>query len=113
MLGLALTDMFQYYDKASVKVCPTFGLSDHNVITVVPKERSASNSISRKGIKVIDTRSSRKQELDRYLNSVDWSIIVSQHPCAEKNQLFVNLINTGVNIIMPIRKKKVFTLDNY
>ena len=79
-------------------------------MTVFPKER-ISNQVSRKVIKVRDTRPSRKQEFGRYLNSIDWSIIESKSTCTEKNHLLVNLINAGFNTLMPIKEKKVHTSD--
>ena len=110
VLDLVMTNMSQYYNNDSVKAYPPFGLSDHNVMTVFPKER-ISNQVSRKVIKVRDTRPSRKQEFGRNLNSIDWSIIESNSTCTEKNHLLVNLINTGFNTLMPIKEKKVHISD--
>ena len=59
-------------------------------------------------IKTRDTRPSQKQELGRFLSSIDqWSIIESK----EKNHLFANFINTGFNILTPIKEKKVHIND--
>ena len=105
-----MTNLFQCYNKDSVKAYPPFGLSDHNVMTAFPKERTP-NQVSRKVIKVRDTQPSRKQELGRYLNSIVWSIIESKSTCTEKNRLLVNLINAGFNTLMPIKEKKVHISD--
>ena len=64
------------YDKNSVEILPPFGLSDHNVVAlrpiarVRPRAGASSKLVARR-----DTRDSKKRELGRYFNSIDWSVL--------------------------------------
>ena len=66
---------------------------------------------SRKVITKWDTRKSRKLELGRYLSSINWSIVDSLVKCEDKLVLMMNLINIGLNHIMPIQRDKVHVND--
>ena len=72
----------------SVQILPPFGLSDHNVVLLHPKVRSPQEGPSRKVITKRDTRTSRKLELGRYLNAINWSTIDT-----ERFRRFRNLVN--------------------
>ena len=108
ILDLVLTNLSDHY--SPVEISPPFGLSDHNTIMVKPKVRSPGQS-TRRSITVRDTRPSRKNELGRYLCSVDWSVINSTDDCESQLQMFTNLVKNGLDNIMPERSKKVFPLD--
>ncbi len=71
ILDLILTNLAQLYDRNSVQVLPPFGLSDHNVVLLHPKVRSPKEGPRKKVITKRDTRTSRKLELGRYLNSIN------------------------------------------
>ena len=67
ILDLVLTNLPQLYDKDAVQILPPFGLYDHNVVVINPKERALRDGPSRKIIARRDSRASRKNELGRYL----------------------------------------------
>ena len=73
----------------------------------------ALNSISSRDRKKVfwkrDTREIRKQELGRYLSSLNWDILNDIKSCNRKEQLFEDLIKTGLDIIMPLKKTKLHT----
>ena len=60
----------------------------------------------RRTVKRIDTRPSKKIELGTYLCSIDWSILDSIDRCEDKLQLFLNLVKTGFDTIMPLKTVK-------
>ena len=93
-LDLIITKMPQLYDKNMVQSFPPFGLSDHSVLLLQPKTRPVRSS-SRRSVTQRDTRLSRKQELGRYLSSIDWSILDSVGSCESKLQLFLDLVKTA------------------
>ena len=68
-LDLIITNLFQYYSGDSLTIHPPFGLSDHNVDTLYPKERSV-NTQTKKVIKKRDTRRERDWG-DIYVLSID------------------------------------------
>ena len=111
ILDLVLTNLHQMYDNNGVEILPPFGLSDHNVVLLHPKVRSYQEGPSRKVITKRDTRISRKLELVRYLNSINWSIFDSLENCEDKLELMTNLIINGLNHIMPIERVKVHVND--
>ena len=111
ILDLVLTNLHQMYDKNGVEILPPCGLSDHNVVLLHPKVRPRQEGPSRKVITKRDTRISRKRELGRYLNSINWSVFDSLESCEDKLDLLTNLIINGLNHIMPIERVKVHVND--
>ena len=109
-LDLILTNLSKLYDKNSLSSFPPFGLSNHNVLLLSPKERWLFSSRDRK--KVFwkrDTREIRKQEVERYLSSLNWDILNAIKSCNRKEPLFEDLIKNGLDIIMPLKKTKLHT----
>ena len=102
-LDLILTNLHRFYDKKSLSLFPPFGLSDHNVLLLSPKDRPTS-APKKKVIWKRDMRETRIQELGRYLSVFDWDILNHATSCEGKQQLFEDLINTGLDIIMPLKK---------
>ena len=102
-LDLIITNLYSFYAKDSVEKHPPFGLSDHNVVILNPKNR-CDKSDSRKVVISRDMRPSKKSELGRYLTSCNWSILNHLETCEEKLELFTDLINLGINILMPKRR---------
>lgn len=49
-------------------------------------------------------REIRMQELGRYLSLLDWDILNYVTSCKAKQQLFEDLVNTALDIIMPLKK---------
>ena len=111
ILDLIITNMHQAYDCNSVCTIPPFGLSDHNGVLLRPKERSPNINSSRKILEKRDTRPSRKYEFGRYLSSIDWAILETVDTCEAKSQLLTELITTGADIIMPLKRVKVHVND--
>jgi hypothetical protein len=90
ILDLVLTNLHKFYDPTSVEILPPppppFGLSDHNTITICPKQR-VKNLPSRRTVLKRDTRPSRKMELGRYFSEIDWSSFEDLDTCF-LNQLY-------------------------
>ena len=110
ILDLVLTNLHIFYDPTSIEILPPFGLSDHNTISICPKQR-AHDFPSRRTVLKRDTRPSRKTELGRYLNEIDWSLFHNLETCEQKNAFFHDIISNGFNLIMPERKVKFHTND--
>ena len=110
ILNLIITNMPQLYDKDSVERYPPFGLWDHNVIMLYPKKRPP-QAISRRTVRERDTRRSKTIELGRYLGSCDWSLLGSPINFENKLQLFVELVQIGLDNIMPLQTTKLHVND--
>jgi len=107
-LDSILTNLHDFY---SLPVhLPPFGLSDHHTIIVKPRERLTSRAC-KKTIKVRDKRTSNKQALGRYLNSIDWIVIDELDTCNEKCELFNNLAHIGLDSITPLKEIRINTAD--
>ena len=99
------------YDKNSVEILPPFGLSDRNVVVLRPKARvNPRAGASRKPIARRDTRDSKKRELGRYFKSIDWSVLESANS-KDQTRLFEDLVDIGLDIIMPIKYSKLHVND--
>ena len=109
-LDLIITNMPQLYDKNLLQSFPPFGLSDHSVLLLQPKPRTV-QSRSRRSVTRRDTRLSRRHELGRYLSSIDWSFLDSVTGCESKFQLFLDLVKTGLDTIMPLKPVKLHVND--
>ena len=107
-LDLILTNLNKFYDKNSLSSFPPFGLSDHNVLLLNPKERRLFSSRDRKKVFLKrDTREIRKQELGRYLSSLNWDILNDIKSCNRKEHLFQDLIKIRLDTLMPLKKTKL------
>ena len=102
ILDLIITNLPHLYENNSVEMRPPFGLSNHNVIMLHPKNRPPLAS-SRRTMRKRDTRSSRRNELGSYLSSCDWSILNSLTTSEDKIKLFADLISFGLDSIMPLK----------
>ena len=67
-LDLTITNLFQHYSSDSLSIHPLFGLSDHNVVTLYPKERSV-NTQTKKAIKK-ETPAGKENWGDIYVLSI-------------------------------------------
>ena len=108
ILDLVLTNLNKYYKKP--RIFPPFGLSDHNTIVVEGqlRDRSCSTKILLKR----DIRASRKAELDRYLAVLEWEKLFSSiDTCEDLVNMFNNVITTGLDILMPIKKIRINLAD--
>jgi hypothetical protein len=107
-LDLILTNLNKFYDKNSLSSFPPFGLSNHNVLLLNPKERRLFSSRDRKKVFLKrDTREIRKQELGRYLSSLNWDILNDIKSCNGKEHLFQDLIKIRLDTLMPLKKTKL------
>ena len=90
---------------------PAFGLSDHLSITVLPNVRKKSQAQS-KIIKTRDKRPSSVASNGRYLLEFPWDTALSQNePCDDKLAAVTQIINYGLDTIMPVRSLKVHQTD--
>ena len=74
-------------------------------------ERYMKKVCTKKTIIVRDTRASNKTYLGRYLNDIDWSFVSNEIDCTSKLDLFMNLANTGINLLTPIKHIRINTVD--
>ena len=107
-LDVILTNLSQFYDDP--KQSPPFGLSDHLTIYMFPKARQTIKNKSRM-IKTRDTRHSNRSVLGRVLSKVDWSCLNNFDSCEEKLTFFNTMILNTLNIVMPIRTKRIHNND--
>ena len=107
-LDLILTNMADKY--AEPESFPPFGLSDHVTVIVAPKARDAADN-TRISITTRDTRESKKVSLGRYLCNIDWACVYNQSACEEKLNIFLQIIQIGIDNIMPERTRKVHPKD--
>ncbi len=84
-LDLILTNMHSFYEPNSAISHPPFGLSDHCVILLYPKQRE-STSNTKKIVYKRDTRPSPKQMLGNFLNQIDWHFLDWLTSCNEKKR---------------------------
>lgn len=109
ILDLVLTNLKDYYD--TPQSLPPLGLSHHNTIMVSPKERtvkSNSRSIAYKR----DSRPSCKAAMGRYLCSLDWPLLFnSLETCEDLTNVFQEVIQTGLDLLMPLRRIRTIPAD--
>ena len=109
ILDLVSTNMHGFY--ADSQHFPPFGLSDHHTVTVEAKERAGSRQAPKFVLKR-DKRKSRRAELGRYFGTMDWQTLFSSANCCQDMlDILHNVIHTGLNILMPVRKVRVNTSD--
>ena len=108
ILDLILTNLKHFYQ------VPTrlarFGLSDHYTISLIPKERKKTISTN-KTVTVRDMRPSKKQALGRFLHSIEWTILESMNNMDMKATYFNDIIQTGLNTLMPTKSVKLHSND--
>ena len=96
---------------ASPEPYPPFGFSEHCTVFVRRKERIP-NQKTRKSILIRDKRDSNKGCLGRYFSNLDWSCVTTHQPSSEeKLKVFSNLVNIGINNIMPEMSIRVYSKD--
>ena len=109
ILDLVLTNLHNHDGK--LQTFPPVGLSDLNTISVSPlvwKQGTTSD----KFIPKRDLQSSRKAEMGRYLCSLDWPLLLSSlETCDELLCVFEQVIHTGLDVLMPVRKVRMNTRD--
>ena len=110
ILDLVLTNLHKFYD--TPQSFPPFGLSDHNTVIADARARDTNDSTSIKVVLKRDIRASRKAELGRYLNSIDWScLFANAENCQDMLNVFLEVIKTGLDCLMPMKTVRVNTSD--
>ena len=107
-LYLILTNLKDFY-QVPTRLAP-FGLSDHNTISLIPKERKKTIS-KNKTVTVRDLRPSKKQAFGRFLHSVEWTILDSMKNMDIKTTYFNDMIQIGLNTLMPTKTVKLHRND--
>ena len=104
-LDLVFTNLSAFYDVTIKR--PPFGLSDHDTIEIQPLARQ--NFPDNKYLlKSRDLRATKRLAMRTYLEEVNTNLLVgSKVSCEEKCQVFETIIKTGMDIIMPLKSKKI------
>ena len=104
ILDLVLTNMHKYYKEP--RLFPPFGVSDHNTDTAEGSVRDSCRStifVSKR-----DKRESRKAQLGRYLGELNWpTLLSSTETCEDLVNVFNEVVHTGFDLLMPIKKVRV------
>ena len=104
-LDQIFTNLKKFYNPAESG--PPFGLSDHVTITMHPAKR-VNLRPQKTTIKVRDKRPSKVASLGRFFSNIPWENILSPLQSSDdKLSIFTEIINYGLNIIMPERPIKV------
>ena len=108
-LDQIFTNLKHFYNPAESG--PPFGLSDHVTITMIPGNR-VNLGPQKKSIKVRDKRPSKVASLGRFFLNVPWDHILSSSQSSDDKLIaFTEIINYGLNTIMPERTVKVHVND--
>ena len=109
-LDQLFTNIPEYYSRPSS--LPAFGLSDHLTVIMKAGTRDKSSKPKCKTIKSRDKRPSKVAEVGRFLYQVPWSGLFSQDQSSEdKLRILTEVINFGLNTIMPERSVRVHETD--
>ena len=110
ILDQVFTNLKEYYN--SPVAGPPFGLSDHITVTIFPAIRKTRRQTQKKVVKIRDKRPSNVACLGRYLTNIPWeSMLPLYQSCDDKLSFVTEVINYGLNIIMPERRIKVYAND--
>ena len=99
-LDLILTNLNKFYQAPTED--PPFGLSDHNTVSITPRNRKKSYN-AKKAVTVRDMRPSSRQALGRFLSNINWSVLENVEDINEKYAFFNNIIIMGMDSIMPAK----------
>ena len=104
-----MTNLAGFYDKFCS--APPLGLSDHLSVFVLPMVRIKEKQC-KEMIYVRDKRPSSVRRLGRFLCEVPWDLVVTPKLSCEQNlSNFTNVIDYGLNTLMPLRAVKVHAND--
>ena len=108
-LDFILTNLQDFYNNPDKR--SPFGLSDHLSIELLPKSR-AQIPKQRKIVQSRDLRPSSRLAIRSYLEKVDVPALLDNvSTCTEKTKLFETIVNTGLDLILPLRSKTVHLND--
>ena len=98
-LDLILTNLNKFYQAPTKD--PPFGLSDHNTVSITPRNRKKSYN-AKKAVTVRDMRPSSRQALGRFLSNINWSVLENVENINEKYAFFNNIM-MDMDTIMPAK----------
>ena len=108
-LDQLFTNLQDYHQEPTA--FPPFGLSDHVTVITMPGLRLESKS-QRKSLKTRDKRPRSVAALGRFLVAVPWEQALDHHSsCDDKLSNITDIINYGLNTIMPERSVKIHQTD--
>ena len=99
-LDFILTNLQDFYNNPDKR--SPFGLSDHLSFELLPKSR-AQIPKQRKIVQSRDLRPSGRLAIRSYLEKVDVPALLDNvNTCTEKTKLFETIVNTGLDLILPL-----------
>ena len=111
IVDYVLTNIYDYCTTAHI--LPPFVLSDHNMIIVSPMTRVKSSITRNWVISRRDQRPSCKAAMVRYLNTLNWPLLfASSESCEDLLHIFQEVINIGLDLLMPVKKFRIINIDN-
>ena len=108
-LDLVFTNLIAFYDVPINR--PPFGLYDHDTVEIQPlaRHKFPKNKIL---LKSRDLRATKLIATRKYLEEVNIELLVgSKVSCEEKCQVFETIIKTGMDILMPLKSKKIVSSE--
>ena len=104
-LDLVFTNLNAFYDVP--KKLPAFGLSDHDTVEVQALARIHFPS-NKSTLKSRDLRPTKRLAMRKYLEEVNLDLLVENNDsCEEKSNTLETVIKTGMDILLPLKSKKV------
>ena len=86
---------------------PPFGMSDHDTVKVQPLARQA-YPCCKLVLKSRDLRMTKHLAMRKYLDEVDLNqLVATTDSCEEKTKTLEMIIKTGMDILLPLKSKKV------
>ncbi|XP_028414247.1 uncharacterized protein LOC114537304 [Dendronephthya gigantea] len=90
------------YLSDSVRILPPFGYSDHRTVFIEAKIRPKPSKPRNRIVVFRDKRPTKVASVGRFLQQVPWLELLSNYQtCEEKLKLLTEIINYGLNTIMP------------
>ena len=104
-LDLVFTNLNAFYDVP--KKLPTFGLSDHDTVEVQALARIHFPS-NKSTLKSRDLRPTKLLAMRKHFEEVNLDLLVGNNDsCEEKSNTLETVIKTGMDILLPLKSKKV------
>ena len=109
-LDQIFTNLTEYF--SSPCSLPAFGLSDHQTIFISARIRDKTSKPKRKLITTRDKRPSKIASVGRFLQQVPWSdLFFPAQSSEDKLIILTDIINFGLNTIMPVSTIKIHESD--
>jgi hypothetical protein len=86
-------------------------MSDHSSVLLSPSAPSSRERIPKKLIQFRACNPSNKGAIQRFLNTYDWSTVSDLESCTEKLDCFMSIVQSALNMFIPIRTIKVHHND--